>query len=114
MKLIEKESVIAIMWRDACWQGGYDKHGLMDMTTVGLYVHEDKESITVAQDLADESYRNSVTIPKVNVRTITLLRKEETTMAKAKMKEMSGKKGKRGKGKKKAMMMKGMKKMKKG
>lgn len=69
--------IASIEWRDAGFNSGYDKHGLITLHTAGFVVHECDEYITLAADFMpeDNGYRNSSSIPKVNIISITYLRK---------------------------------------
>lgn len=68
---------VAVCWIDACSNSGYDKHGLVNMNSVGWLVYEDGEYIALAQDYMDSdgTYRNSMSIPKVNIKSIAYLRR---------------------------------------
>lgn len=71
-----KKTVLSILWRDATYASGYNKEGLVELTTVGTFVAEDEESITVAQDIVEDGdWRNSSSIPKSCITTMTVLQR---------------------------------------
>jgi hypothetical protein len=73
---VKLPSVVLVHWRDAAINSGYDQHGLVDMHTVGFLVHESEEYITVALDMQPDHdcWRNSSSIPRVNIISILQMR----------------------------------------
>ena len=66
--------VVEVTWLDACHQSGETTKAEilrgMTLKTVGYLVKRDKEFISIAMEVAGDTYRNVTTIPKALVKRV--------------------------------------------
>ena len=64
----KRDEPLEILWRDACsndgWRSSEKKEKVMKVTTIGYLLHEEKDSISVVQNLGEGTISCSMTIPK--------------------------------------------------
>lgn len=61
----------AILWEDAQTCDGWDEESykgtLAEVTSIGVVVHENKKSLTIAGTYCEGHHNNRITIPKDNI-----------------------------------------------